>query len=98
MARRRLDEIDALLQPVRRSSRYADRPYADMAAFPQNGKWCVRLHGREAGPCPSKTRAIAAAIETAKKAERAGKTARVQVQTESGESRELGTCVTKTGR
>lgn len=67
--------------PKRGRVDYSSRPYADMVIFPRGGEWWVRLQGREAGPCPSKARAIAAAIDTARQAERAGKTARVQIQT-----------------
>jgi hypothetical protein len=66
---------------ARQRADYRDRPYADIVVFKHDGAWWIRLQGREAGPSPSKARAIAAAIETATRAERAGKTARVQVQT-----------------
>jgi hypothetical protein len=67
--------------PKRGRAFYGDRPYADMVVFQRGKAWWVRLQGREAGPCPSKARAVAAAIKTAKQAERLGKTARVNVQT-----------------
>jgi hypothetical protein len=47
---------------VRRSDRFADRPYADMVVFKQHGKCWLRLHGREAGPCASKARAVTPAV------------------------------------
>jgi hypothetical protein len=60
---------------------HGDRPYADLVVFKDGGKWCVRLAGKQVGPYPSKARALSAAIDTARLAESAGKSAQVLEQT-----------------
>jgi hypothetical protein len=52
-----------------------------MVVLNDNGQWYVRLAGKRFGPCASRQLAIDAAIETARLAERRGKTARVQEKT-----------------
>jgi hypothetical protein len=49
-------------KPKRGRAHHGDRPYADMGVFKDAGKWWVRFHGREAGPCASKPRTVAPAI------------------------------------
>jgi hypothetical protein len=53
-----------------------ERSYADMVFFEEDGLWCVRLVMKPFGPCSSRRSAIAAAIETARRAECNGETAR----------------------
>jgi hypothetical protein len=57
-----------------------ERPYADMVVFEEDGLWYVRIVMKPFGPCSSKRDAIAAAIETARRAECDGETARVLEQ------------------
>lgn len=57
-----------------------ERPHADMVVFEEDGLWYVRLVMKPFGPCFSRRRAIAAAIETARRAESDGETVRVLEQ------------------
>jgi hypothetical protein len=60
---------------------WGDRPYAHLVVFEKDDGWWVRVADREAGPSPSKHRAIVAAFEYAQSAERQGKSAPIEVQT-----------------
>jgi hypothetical protein len=54
-----------------------ERPYADMVIFEEDGLWYLRLVMKPFGPYCSRRSVIAAAIETARRAESDGETARV---------------------